>query len=250
MLEIILIDLHNWKTDVSGMEYFRQFDKLSVLRTSGKHAILLWQDQWERSREIVLSRIHALLGKSFRIPGRLTTIARIDKKTADEFLSRNHLQGNVKSKYRYGLYLPIRYFRVLPGDFKFENPTTDLLVAVATFSHVRIFEKNSKPFRSFELIRFANLGDTTVVGGLNKLLSAFERDFKPDDIMTYADLEWSDGASYRKLGFEAISDKPPMSFWVDEGSHSRYTTYDLAKDLTEVTNAGSRKFVKSINQQN
>ncbi|MCE7039156.1 hypothetical protein [Dyadobacter sp. CY312] len=250
ILEIILIDLHTWKIHGLGNDYHWHFEKLTQLRALGRKAILLWQDQWERAPQIVISRIHAILGKSVRIPGRVTHVSRIDKKTTDEFLSRNHLQGNVSSKYRYGLYLPARYFRLLPTGFELGYPETDLLVAVATFSHVRIFEKNSKPFRSFELIRFANLGDTTVVGGLNKLLSAFERDFKPDDIMTYADLEWSDGASYRKLGFEAISDKPPMSFWVDEGSHSRYTTYDPAKDLTEVTNAGSRKFVKSINQQN
>jgi hypothetical protein len=246
ILEIILIDLHTWKIHGLENDYHWHFEKLTQLRALGKKAILLWQDQWERSPQIVISRINSILGKSVRIPGRVTQISRIDKKTVDEFLSQNHLQGNVSSKYRYGLYLPMRYFRLLPAGFEIEQPETDLLVAVATFSHARIFEKEGRPFRSFELIRFANHLDTTVVGGLNKLLSAFEKDFKPDDIMSYADLEWSEGASYHQLGFEAISDKQSMSFWIDESSFARYNTRQIEKELIEITNAGSRKFVKVI----
>ena len=250
VLEIALIDLQTWKNPAAEHEYSRILEEVSTKRANGKRITFLWQDQWERSPEIALSRINAVLGESVRIPGRLTRIARIDKKTTELFLSLNHLQGNVSSKYRYGLYLPVKYFRVLPADYEIADPTIDLLVAVATFSHVRIFEKDGKPYRSFEMIRFANLIDTTVVGGLNKLLAAFENDFKPDDIMTYADLEWSDGASYRKLGFEAITEKPPISFWVDEYALIRYNNDDTQKELTRITNAGSRKFVKVIKPEN
>eukprot|EP01034_Spumella_vulgaris_P038238 gene38238-47211_t len=59
--------------------------------------------------------------------------------------------------------------------------------------------------------------------------------------MTYADLEWSDGASYRRLGFEAISDKDPVRFWLDPslesivnhfGSHGFRSYQNLADTST------------------
>lgn len=246
LLEIVLIDLNIWKNRLAKSEYANLLLKVADARTKGRRVIIVWEDQWERASRIVTSRIKAILGISVRIPGRLTYVTRIDKNITDDFLKQNHLQGNVLSKYRYGLYLPRRYFRVLPEGWHFANSSTDLLVAAATYSNARIFQKNEKPYRSVELLRFANLINTTVVGGMNKLLSAFEKDFKPDDIMTYADLEWSDGASYRQLGFEAVSDKSPIPFWVDATSYLRFSSRQEEKDLIELINSGSRKFVKAV----
>lgn len=245
-LELFMIELNAWRLPTAIDFYNRCVTEIHRLRQQGKLAIILWEDQWIRSRNVVMSRIQALLGISARIPGRLTYVARIDKSKTDEFLSKNHLQGNVSSKYRYGLFLPVRYFRILKPEFPISNESEDLLVAVATFSNARIFQKDDKPFRSFEMIRFANLLETTVIGGMNKLMAAFINDFIPDDIMTYADLEWSDGAAYRTLGFEAVSDKPSIPFWVDEGTSDRYNRFDTSLALIQITNAGSRKYVKVI----
>ncbi len=244
-LELFMIDLNSWKRPTAIDFYNRCMQEVHSFRQQGKLAIILWEDQWNRSRNIVISRIKALLGISARIPGRLTYVARIDKSKTNQFLSENHLQGNVSSKYRYGLFLPVRYFRILKQEFAIPNRAEDLLVAVATFSNARIFQKQDKPFRSFEMIRFANLLETTVIGGMNKLMAAFSNDFTPDDIMTYADLEWSDGAAYRRLGFEAVSDKPAIPFWLDESTSARYSRLDASLPLVAITNAGSRKYVKA-----
>lgn len=215
-------------------------------------SITLWEDLWRTKQPIVKSRIAALLGISERIPARLTQVRRLDRPTTVKFLRENHLQDAVLSKFKYGLFLPKKHYRVL------ENPpeADELLVAVGTFAHPRQFVRKGLPHRSFELVRFANLLNTTVVGGLDKVLSHFIKQHQPDDLMTYADLEWSNGHSYRKLGFESVSDTPPQLFWVDPVSMHRYSPNRLPDGMTEqsalkhgfvaVCNAGSRKFVKVL----
>ena len=37
---------------------------------------------------------------------------------------------------------------------------------------------------------------------MGKLLKAFIKDVRPDDVMSYADASWSSGDVYRKLGFK------------------------------------------------
>lgn len=222
------------------------------LNWAGARHVTLWEDLWWSKQPIVESRIAAQLGISERIPARLTQVRRLDRPTTLAFLQDNHLQDAVLSKFKYGLFLPKKHYRVL------KNPpdTDELLVAVGTFAHPRQFMKEGLPHRSFELVRFANLLNTTVVGGLNKVVSHFIKQHQPDDLMTYADLDWSDGQSYRTLGFETISDTLPQLFWVDPVSMARYLPHRLPDTLREqnaleqgfvaVYNAGSRKFVKTL----
>jgi hypothetical protein len=47
-------------------------------------------------------------------------------------------------------------------------------------------------FRSYELLRFASLQGYVVVGGMDKLMKAFMHENQPDDIMSYADKDWSE----------------------------------------------------------
>lgn len=217
--------------------------------------VVLWEDLWCSKQKIVQSRLKALLGISERIPARLSQVRRLDRPTTLHFLQKNHLQDAVISKYKYGLYLPQKHFRVL------ENPpkTQELLVAVATFARPRVFERAGEPHRSYELVRFANLLNTTVVGGLDKLLSHFAKEHQPDDLMTYADLEWSSGHSYQNLGFRPQGDTPPQEFWVDPVTMERYSPNRLPNGITgenarehgfvKIKNAGSRKFVKNFHPQ-
>jgi hypothetical protein len=249
LLHIKLIDLENWRRLTPDEQ---ELWMLSIRKNRDIGAqvteIILWEDLWISRPGIVQSRIKALLGQSQRIPARVTNVRRIDKQAAAEFLESNHLQGMVSSRIRYGLFLPERYYRLLRTDFLATLPPKEMLVAVITFSHPRTFLVNGNPHKSFEMIRFSNLTGSTVVGGLAKLLKAFVADFHPDDIMTYADLEWSRGASYEKLGFEAKSDTPPIRFWLDQHTMRRYSEKQVASldlaDCIPVYNLGSRKFVK------
>lgn len=247
-IRLTLIDLRSWlrlQSNDGGM----QDDKtLGVLHGKEKGEIRLWEDIWFARTDLVKSRLSSILGISQRIPGRVTQVKKIVKPVSEVFLEQNHLQGAVSARIHYGLYLPKRYFRVLDADFQFDKRSEEILVAVATFSHPRTFLFDGQPFKSYELIRFASLKFTTVVGGFDKLLKTFSKEYNPGDIMTYADLEWSEGESYERLGFEKMLDKPPMAFWLDIDHDIRYAK-NRAPDnghMVEVFNAGSRKFVKTF----
>ena len=254
VLNVIPAELDAWRRLQDNDLLNRLARQLENARNKGLPAVVIWEDYWMAKKPIVKSRLAAMLGISAKIPARLTLVRRIDNATTAQFLESNHLNGNVMSKFRYGLFLPKRYYRVLPEGFVFDDSAEELLVAVATFSNARIFEQDNAPFRSHELIRFASLLGTNVVGALDKLLNAFIREKSPDDIMTYADLEWSDGRSYKRLGFEMRGAMPPRKAHVALADmHRARTPVETGQSTSQppveyltVYNLGSIKYVRTI----
>jgi hypothetical protein len=88
-------------------------------------------------------------------------------------------------------------------------------VAVAQFSNARKWIKGEKEIRSYEWTRYASLSGVRISGGMGRMLKTFIEDVKPDDIMSYADLEWSWGEAYSQLGFTLEGQKDPVTFVVD-----------------------------------
>src|SRR5690606_3503625 len=132
--------------------------------------------------------------------------------------------------YRYGLFLE--------GE----------LMAVAVFSGGRQM-RHTENYRSFECIRFCTKQQFVVVGGLSKLLEAFIRDFKPNDIMTYVDLDWSDGKNFESLGFVEINKIEPQAFWVNKDTQERLSFKELPTDYNtdhyyKLVNSGSARMIK------
>lgn len=176
-------------------------------------------------------------------------VRKIDRAAADSFLDANHVYGSASCRYCYGLFRR----RVTgaaecrpSGDSSGssygnssgsspDSPSGDSvgvasgglasvgklaaageLVAVATFSNARRWEKQGRTVSSYEWVRYASLRDTRVVGGMGKLLKAFISDRHPDDVMTYAISTAapgrpvrpgidSEGNVFRKLGFKEES---------------------------------------------
>ncbi|WP_316800312.1 hypothetical protein [Pedobacter frigidisoli] len=188
-----------------------------------KKCIHLWEDVWQTRSPQVLARIKSLLGDNIRIHGRKTRVVKLDKPVADLFLAQNHLQGSVSSRYKLGL---------------FEKES---LVAVATFSALRKM-KHSDNYKSAELIRFAVKAGYSVTGGLSKLLKHFADQYQPDDIMSYADRDWSAGEAYNKLNFEFTNAIDPQYFYLD-GEGKRKLKTDVCTSGKEVFNTGSLKFI-------
>ncbi len=252
VMKIIPVDLNTWREGDQDSLLIRLGGLLEASRAEGFPAIVLWEDYWVAKKSIVQSRLAAMLGVSAKIPARLTLARRTDNAATSQFLESNHLNGSTMSKFRYGLFLPKRYYRVLPQDFIFDRSADELLVAVATFSNARIFEQNGGPFRSHELIRFASLLGTNVIGALDKLLNAFIREKSPDDIMTYADLEWSDGRSYKRLGFEERGNILPRKALIEVETMLRarvgqgHSPEQPPVEYLTVYNLGSIKYVRTI----
>lgn len=223
------------------------FQKISQLFSQQNIRVIhLWEDVWQTKRNIIESRLMSVFGKSETIPARLTQVQRIDKPTLDKFLVNNHLQSKVNAKLKYGLFLPSRYFRVIQNEKVLqENAHKEaFLVAVASFSNAKKFIREGQEYRSYELIRFANYKGFTVVGGLNKLLKMFIDEHAPDDIMTYADADWSDGTNYEKIGFERIELTHPLSFELDNETFTRNLADENTK--TKIYNSGNWKFLMKL----
>lgn len=191
--------------------------------------IYLFEDRWFTSKNLIIKRISARLGNSGSIFARDCTVRRIDSATADAFLEENHSYGAAKARYRYGMF------------------ELGCLVAVATFSSPRSMSRQftdgtSAMLKSYEWVRYASLADTTIIGGMGKMMAAFADEVHPDEIMSYSDLEWSAGEVYPTLGFVEAGRREPVTFWVDPDSFKR----NRVPPGVEIRNAGSVKYLRNF----
>jgi len=223
--------------------FYRCLEGGRISVSSDKRCIHIDEDSWTTKPELVLNRIIAVTGSARRVHARETVAARIGKHEALAFQNEHHLHVPLPGKYRYGLFLR--------GE----------LVTIAVFSGGRRLNGMPADYRSFELLRFCHKQGFRVVGGLGKLLDAFQREFDPGDIMTYADKDWADGTNYRKTGFEFAGEIAPQLFWVDTGSMKRYYERTLPSAIaalsaeerkqagfTPIENGGSIKLIKPFRQ--
>lgn len=192
--------------------------------------VQLWEDVLTRSPNLVAKRLSALNGSIQKIHARKCQIKEINQQEMSRFLNENHLQFTAKSKVRYGLF--------------FEEE----LLSVALFSMPRAMTYNEKKdYFSGELIRFCSKAGTRIYGGLDKFLKHYERIFKVNDVMTYADKDWSNGASFFKLGFKQVKEKQAMAFVLNESEKRILIPQPLGNEKY-LWNSGSIKFVRYAEQ--
>lgn len=229
--------IENWGVLIEARGIGFIFHELSFLQKpldqipDNLHIIHLWEDHWTIKKDIVKSRITSLLGKSKRVFARNTTIVKLNKIELLEFLNKNHLNEPVIAKHKYGL---------MAGDE---------LVAVSAFSTSCPVHRQGVVYRSHQLVRFCNKNGITIVGGLSKLISHFIKMHDPEDIMSYADLDWSNGKSYLRLGFEKIGELAPQPFVIDPATMVRnYKPHLLIgnKKMIHFSNQGSTKFLLDL----
>ena len=203
---------------------------VSMLKDSdGIMPLILTEDRWNTSGIMSQERLLAHMEIFFPIYARNCEVRRIDKKTAAEFLEQTHSYGDASCKFRYGLFLKRHTGHIAAGieveRASHKNVPKEIcpgtLVAAATFSNARKWIKGDKVIRSYEWTRYASLPGLRVNGGMGKLLKAFIKDVSPDDIMSYADLEWSEGKVYEQLGFRLEGYKDPVCFRIDTNTWQR-----------------------------
>lgn len=157
--------------------------------------IHIFEDEWDSKKEIVKSRIKNLLGlNEKRIFGRKCVIKNVSTKEKTKFLNENHIQGAVGSLLNYGLY--------------YNNE----LVSLMTFGNGRKIMNGLN--YEWELLRFCNKINHTVIGSASKLLNHFIKTHQPKNIVSYADIRWSNGDLYEKLNFVKIRTSNPNYYYV------------------------------------
>jgi hypothetical protein len=209
----LLLNLVNVEGHSSAAEFICLQTEWSKVDTQVIH---LWEDIWLTRRLQVLSRISAILGMNDTVHGRKTSVVPVTQKHADEFFNRYHLQGSAGCKYLLAL--------------RFE----DEIVAMAGFSAKRKMTRRTEGYTSAELIRFATVEGRTVTGGFSKLIRHFIKIENPSDVMSYADLDWSLGEGYAKLGFELVAQTPAMKIFLDSIHMKRYFSQRLPASVRSV----------------
>ena len=211
-------------------------------REEGGYPLVVTEDRWRRQGEMMRARILAHLELFSQAYARNCEVRRIEKAEAQAFLNENHSYGYAACRYRYGLFLKrhtghiaeeLRSLDSARDDRELRqdgNGQIGKLIAVATFSNARRWIKDGKEISSYEWTRYASLPEMRVSGGMGKLLKAFIKDVQPDDIMSYADLEWSEGTVYERLGFKREHlGKEPVLFTVDRRTWERRALRSLDK---------------------
>jgi hypothetical protein len=188
---------------------------IRFIRSSEGYPLIITEDRWHRQKEMTQARLLAHLEVFTAAYARNCEIRRIEKAEAQEFLNAHHSYGYAACRYHYGLFLK-RHTGHTRNDIP---PGT--LIAVATFSNARKWQKGDRYIRSYEWTRYASLPHLRISGGMGRLLKAFIEEVKPDDIMSYADLEWSEGEVYRNLGFRPEPGKDPVMFLIDSETWGR-----------------------------
>ena len=175
-------------------------EKTQACIEKGIQLFHIFENEWRDKKEIWKSVLLNALGKSEKVYARKCEIKKVPSKEAKKFLEKNHLQGACNSKINLGL---------------FYNNT---LISLMTFGKPR-FNKEY----DYELLRFCNALNTSVIGGAGKLLSYFIKNYNPKSILSYANLRWSTGNLYEQLGFTLISQSSPNYFYFNEDFilHSR-----------------------------
>ena len=233
MRAVMPLEISAESEEEAGIQaYMAKEDVCIISDEATSRPVIITEDRWHSHPEMMKARLLAHLEVFDQIYARNCEVRKIDKQTAAEFLAANHSYGNAACRYRYGLFLKRHTGHVASGSIETIKYPKDTLVAVATFSNARKWIKGDKTIRSYEWTRYASLPGVRLSGGMGKLLKAFIEDVHPDDIMTYADLEWSEGKVYQRLGFVLEGIKAPVTFSVDTVSWDRYAIKE--QDMTSV----------------
>jgi len=178
----------------------------------GIRIIHIWEDDWTFKRNILESQIINWLGlTNERIYARNCVVKEIkDYKTINEFLNDNHIQGgSSNNKVSIGLF------------YKKE------LISIMTFDKNEGRKKMEES--GWNLSRFCNKLNMSVVGGASKLLNFFIKNYNPTRVISYADRDWSLGNLYLNLKFKLVSMSNPDYKYITENKRVHKSRFKKSK---------------------
>lgn len=192
--------------------------KSKMCEDVGIRLIHIFGYEWNHKNEILKSIIrNTLQSNSSKIYGRKCKISEISDQVCRKFLSDNHRQGYSQCSIRIGLYHESE------------------LVSVMTFGKPRMSISKANDVE-YELVRFCNKLNTTVIGGASKLFKYFIDNYLPNSIISYSDFARTSGKLYDMLGFECARLTEPGYVWVN-------TRNDIAYNRMHAQKQNIRRFL-------
>ena len=191
--------------------------------------IHVWEDDWVNKQDIVKSIILNKLGKSKKVFARKCEVRLSNNKEVREFLTKNHIQGFLGSRVKIGLYY------------------NDELVSLMTFGSLRKSLGHKSVNNNYELLRFCNKLNTTVIGGASKLFKHFLHNNVVNEVISYSDNSRGVGNLYNKLGFNLLGDTVINYYWIIDNIRRHRFNYrkdklvkeghDISKTEVEIMNS-------------
>lgn len=229
-----LIDLYKNKNliDYNGYDYRTALvNKKNRCITNGFKIIQVFEDEYKNNPDIVLSKIKHILGLDEplrKIQGRKCVISEIDKKEAEDFLNKNHIQGFVGST----IHIGATYNGELIG--------------------VMLFLKEQD--NNWNLTRFASKNGYICQGVGGKMFTYFIRKYDPNGIRSFADRRWTlnrDNNVYTKLGFRfEYTTSPAYHYAIDDGCErirrEQFKKDNLAKKYNFPKELSEMEMVKEL----
>ena len=219
----IYIPTHNLGIEFDGLYWHSNIykdknyhlNKTNLCEENNIQLLHVFEDEWFYKKDIVKSIIKSKLGiYNQKIFARKCIIKEININESTKFLNDNHLQGNIGSKVKLGLF--------------YNNE----LVSLMTFGNKRVSMGNKiKTDGEYEMLRFCNKLNTTVIGGASKLLSYFIKNHNPKSILSFADRRYSNGNLYKELGFKQLENTKPNYWYFKNNSLDRYHRFGFRKDV-------------------
>jgi hypothetical protein len=226
-----------WHSEKFSNDIHNIYNKMKIFNDIDIRIINIFEDEWYYKQNIVKSKLKHILGRdtSDKIYARKCIVKEISSTECKYLLDNNHIQGNDKAGYRYGLY--------------YKNS----VAAVMTFKKGKASQNSS----DWEMSRYAT--NTNVVGGFDRLLKYGQNKLQFEKVVTFADLRWSDlnNNIYEKTGWTKEYTTRPNYFYVTNKEKClRVHRYNFRKsslndkletfdpDLTEVQNCNNNGYYR------
>lgn len=206
--------------------------KSKLAGEAGIRLIHIYEYEWTDpvQKEKLKLMLNIALGRvENKIYARQCEVRPISNKEAKELNEKVHLQGHRPAQVTYGLFY------------------NNKLVQLMSFSKTR-YNRNLQTDNSWEIIRGCPGSNNLVVGGVSKLFNHFIKDYHPDSIFSYCDLNKFDGRSYEQLGMQFIGYTGPDMKWLlttgevvnrQPAKHAELQT----KAKAQIFGAGSKKYL-------
>ncbi len=188
----IYLPEHNLGIEYNGLWWhsskFRKsnyhLNKTELSEKNNIKLLQIFEDEWTNKKDIVKSIIKSKL-KIYdkKIYSRYCEVKEVEMLQASAFLAENDLFGSSNTLINYGLY--------------FKNELVSILS----------IQKNN--FNSYEITGHCDKLNVYVSGSLDKLIKHFIYIHKPKSLIKNVDRRYSQGESYRKIGFKNIKNTRP-----------------------------------------
>lgn len=167
-----------------------------------------------------------------KIPARKCTLLKVSSLSASQFLEKNHMMGQYKAASYYGLYYTNELVSLIGVQKKDEN---------------------------IEIARYCTKINHSIQGGLSKMLKFITKSYNPKEIISFVDLRYATGHSYKKLEFTEQQITPSWRWTNGVFSYNRLkcranmdqrklTQAEYAKEFgwVKIYDAGQAKFTKKM----